>query len=964
MRKGRKVLSFALALIATVGVLTGVKLSMPKASAKNNSTSEFFTATKNAKIIADYQIADEMGGYKGLFVQAPDNGESTITLNHELDLRAFTKEDALLSVVPVPTAPIEKLNGIQINSLIVRLTDVEDTEIFVEMKVQRNPDAVYPYAGYAQGRGSGQVMTGINYDSGTPKYYANGNYGRKVFANFYGRARSGVDVLAEIKPYSFAYDYQTSCVHTLSVADGYNNTIVADLRDSDKMSGVFKGFKSGKVTLSVTATSEGFNNKDTGFLITDFGGLDFSKSEWKDEQAPVLTVDTKGYEQNELPKAELFCPYPVFSAVAFDKFDGAIGNGSAEKTVEIDVRKAGGESVQMQNGFFTPTETGIYEIVYKATDGAENLAEIVLRVYTENPQDIAFAWAEELPETGIVGEKIVLPMGSASGVFGNYETNVKVLIDGQEIAIVNSGFVPQRAGVYEVQVTVKDFLGRESVFTYYVEVTAKKEPVLVSAPTIPVSFLKGKTATLPDFEAYDYYSLAGQKLDAEKYYLIKDENENTLKRVLPNEIFTVDESFGESVYVSYVAKSFLYETQIGGSQKVKIIDNSVMNFENSFVYENCTVVKDQETGKNTNISGDLGIAFLFEDDAAEIRLAKETLFSGMNLSFRVPKEANGYSKIILTVTDAKIASRKVVFTIEKSDAKDDANVDAEKNPFNYSNFYVNEQLAGQIWGNFSDSLVEDFQLKINTRGEIIDARGNLVCKVETYLTGEPFEGFSDNLCYLAFGFDGVSGESALQITNFNDQIIDPTDTEDYVGPAIQFTSSFKYEQPTGKIVLPGAVAVDFICGRVDVYVEIIMTSTYETVYLGKVGLDAFTVTLQKSGKYNVIYYAEDDSMQSTLDNVLHVYDTEPFTVTLQGEIKTSAKFGEKVVLPTFTVDDRLSSFDAVVFVLCPKGGLLDVTDGLSFTADQTGVYKAYYYVVYEMDNSYSYQLQEFEIEVK
>lgn len=964
MRKGKKLLSFALAFVATMSFLTGVKLVAPKANAQNKPTSDFFTATKNARMITNYQMSDEMGGYKGLFVQAPDNGESTVTLNHELDLRAFTKEDALLSVVPVPNAPIEKVNGIQINSLTIRLTDVEDADIFVEMKVQRNPDDVYPYAGYAQGRGSGQVMTGINYDNVVPKYYVNGNYGRKVFANFYGRARTDVNVLTDIKPYSFAYDYQTSCVHTLSAADGYSSTLVADLRDSDRMSGIFQGFKSGKVVLSVTAASEGFNNKDAGFLITDFGGLDFSQSEWIDDQAPLLTIDTKGYEHSELPRAELFCPYPVFSASAFDKFDGAIGSSSAEKTVEIDVRKAGGERVQTQNGFFTPTETGVYEIVYKAIDDSENLAENVLRIYTENPQDITFAWTEELPKTSDVGEKVVLPTGHANGVFGDYETNVEVWFGGQEISLVNGGFVPQRAGVYQVQVAVKDFLGREAVFAYYVEAIAKQDPVLVSAPTIPVSFLKGKTATLPDFEAYDYYSLAGQKMDAEKYYLIKDENENLIKKVSPNETFTVDESFGEFVYVSYVAKSFLYETQVDGSQKVKIIDNSVMNFENSFVYENCSIVKDQETGKNTNISGDLGIAFLFSDDTASIHLARETLFYGLNLSFRVPEEANAYDKIILTITDAKIANRKVVFTIEKTDVKDDANVDAEKNPFNYSDFYVNGRLAGQIWGNFSDSLVEDFQLKINTRGEIIDARGNLVCKVEDYLTGEPFAGFSDNLCCLSFGFDGVLGESAIQVTNFSDQIIDPTDTEDYVGPVIQFTSAFQYEQSAGKIVLPGAVAVDFVCGRVDVYVEIILSSTYETVYMGKVGLNEFTVNLQKSGKYSVIYYAEDDSTQAALDNVLHVYDTQPFTMTIQGEIKNTAKFGEKVVLPSFTVDDRLSSFDAVLFVICPKGGLLDLTDSLSFVADQTGTYKVYYYVVYEIDNSYSYQMKEFEIVVK
>ena len=65
-----------------------------------------------------------------------------------------------------------------------------------------------------------------------------------------------------------------------------------------------------------------------------------------------------------------------------------------------------------------------------------------------------------------------------------------------------------------------------------------------------------------------------------------------------------------------------------------------------------------------------------------------------------------------------------------------------------------------------------------------------------------------------------------------------------------------------------------------------------------------------------------------------------------------------MTLPSYTVDSRITDYDAIVFVMCPKGGLLDVTDTLSFTAMQQGNYKIYYYVVFETENSYLYNLTE------
>ena len=150
-----------------------------------------------------------------------------------------------------------------------------------------------------------------------------------------------------------------------------------------------------------------------------------------------------------------------------------------------------------------------------------------------------------------------------------------------------------------------------------------------------------------------------------------------------------------------------------------------------------------------------------------------------------------------------------------------------------------------------------------------------------------------------------------------------------------------------------------LCGKVDVTVTI-ENSAKDIVYKGKIGAEAQYVTLKSSGVYTVKYYAEDFMGNSTTSSPirLYVYNETAFDVTLNGNVQTTAKKGDVITLPTYTVEDCILDYDAIVYVVAPKGGIIDVTDSLSFKAEQTGTYKVYYYVVYEVNNSYLYKLIE------
>lgn len=203
----RKFLLCLFSGVCVVCLFCGAAIGVSAGSEKSKKAEDFFSATKNAEIITDYQAPEHIGNYKGIFVKASMNGESTVTLNHELDLRMFTADDILIQLIPVTTKPIQTKNKLQVSAITVRLTDAEDDDIYVEMTMKANPDAAYPYGGYADANGNGQIPTGWNYDkfnaTNQITYFSNSAFGRNVNANFYGRARDGHTIKDEIKPFSF-----------------------------------------------------------------------------------------------------------------------------------------------------------------------------------------------------------------------------------------------------------------------------------------------------------------------------------------------------------------------------------------------------------------------------------------------------------------------------------------------------------------------------------------------------------------------------------------------------------------------------------------------------------------------------------------------------------------------------------------------------------------------------------------
>lgn len=906
-----------------------------------------FTSIRNAEIIENYTAPEHIGNYKGTFIKAPENGESVIELSHELDLRAFTKDDILLKFIPITTQPIEALEDLQIDQLKLRLTDVEDEKIYVEIGVIANEVDEWPFASYLKAAGNGQVPMG--YTKGGANYHE--RYGMSVRTNFYGRAREGISIEKDINALSIMYDYKTSQVHA-SEPDNPGDGMAADLTDSEVMRGEWSGFKSGRVRMTITADSTTFNNKNSGYLILQVGAQVFSGEEQTDTAAPRMEVDTLGYSENALPQGRAFIKYPIFQARAYDFEDTSFGIAPGEKSIDVAVKRvASDENIPIRDGGFIPQEVGRYRIRYTAVDYAGNKTVKDLYVTVNDVfYRLEHEFAQEIADTVEVGSYISIPESNVTNACGEYTLAYSVFetVSNDEVSVINGRFVVLQPGIYCLRVTVKDFLSEEK-FDYYFETEASETPVIPNEVFIPNALIAGKETSFPDFEAYDYYSFSGTRTEAEKRIDICKANGEVLESVLPEQTFVPDAAkYGDFVTVKYIASSILY----GGEKvilkdNVKVIDRSEeLRFGDYF-----TQVEIDRTEYNYGQNSQ-NVTFFFDSENARLDFANPLSARNFELQFRVPATENNFGWAEIVLTDSYYADREIVFRIIKG----------EQNGMT-SLMTVNGGEQIEISGSFFDNLRTNMMLLINREGIVTDASGLEVARVETYLSGVEFDGFTDGLCYLSVRFGDVTGASAFSVVKINNQWF-TSGMADLTNPVIALKEDLTIEQNVGDVYIPGAVAADVLYGVVRVNVSVV-SPTGTQIYSGILPEEGLTFTAGIPGMYEVTYSATDDNPanETRSRNSIYVYEDVAIGLGIDGEMPTEWNCGTELVLPGAVFDGSAKDVYLSIYVVCPDGEIVDVMQTMSFVPQDAGKYYIYYFAVNDITGSYNYDLLSFAITV-
>jgi hypothetical protein len=277
-------------------------------------------------------------------------------------------------------------------------------------------------------------------------------------------------------------------------------------------------------------------------------------------------------------------------------------------------------------------------------------------------------------------------------------------------------------------------------------------------------------------------------------------------------------------------------------------------------------------------------------------------------------------------------------------------------------FYVNNDVAGMVsvTGVPQQGMRLFMGFNMEERKVSYDISNNNILPIKNFVNGEKFVDFTDGLAYVSYVFEEVAGETTMAIHTLNGHYFSE-ETRDWIAPMIEMKGDVGGEFTLwDEAVLPTIIANDVLSGNVDAYVTLTSPSgNYMTTMDGKVlnnvrydGTE-WKVVFGEYGDYVLSISCQDNTGNYAMIPVVYsVVDQVKPTLTISGEVVSTAKVGENVSLPTAQVSDNLEGeLTLVVYVIMPNGHVLEVKEGdKGFTATKAGVYMVVYSVSDEQGN--------------
>lgn len=457
------------------------------------------------KSSASYGLDDSAyaTGRTGLKISLAE-GE-TFRYNEVIDLREIGADDTFLELFAMPTQGA----GVRdVGTIVVRLEDAHDPENVVtiygrSVDSDGGADPWWCNATYLSAGAPGQTATGIEW--GPPIKIHTSKFGFPIDYSLYGYRNYENSVGKEI--FGLKMDLAEKRLYgPTNTGDDY----VIDLDERKYFANVWEGFSTGEVYLSVSA--ENYFSETFAFMVTKIGNSDLGAERLRDTRPPTITVASRGYDLSALPDASVGTPYPVFDASASDVC-------AAELPVSVKVFCNYASSTRyelpVEDGAFTPDRAGEYTIEYTATDYYGNIGVVLANVHCINtPQPIVIG-TDGAPQTGRVGYSVQADAFAVSGGIGRTDISVRVLFDGNEVALSEGKFFPTKAGTYTVECSVTDMAGQTASARYSVEVASNPDPVFLEEPVLPEYLIEGVAYGLPQLRAYCFED--GTWADAELY---------------------------------------------------------------------------------------------------------------------------------------------------------------------------------------------------------------------------------------------------------------------------------------------------------------------------------------------------------------------------------------------------------------------------------------------------------------
>ena len=859
-----------------------------------------FTVKRRTFEVAGNATAEYVAG-EGIVTSLTEG--SKLVINEPIkvsDLRAG-KPFVTVDITP------ETYNVLDFNRIIFKLTDTTNPENYVSVYVRNSydsltharPDDFKGYS-YALAGAFNQAPTGREGDG----LCINGIWGSPVPLSFWGlEGQTQLEVTLDV----------TTCEVTA------NNRPVIDLDDFNTFSDIWNGFDGDEVLLEISA--DNYQRSTANFTVKKVSGVQLDNVYMENREVPRIETE---FSDGVAPDALAGAEYPVPQAWAYD----ARGNEcNVSARVFSDYGTAFQSEINVFDGRFIPEDAEkTYTILYSAADSFGKVGEWALAVRAKEslPDVKVSATVNGRITSAFVGERVTVSEMIAAGGTGALSTTVEAVCDGNKQSIENGTFVPARAGKYAIVYTATDYIGRNAMYVYNIDVQYSEDPIIDDC-ALATSWVSGYVYDIPIPKAY-IYSANGK---TEVPVTVSVTVEGKAIPVQNGKIDLTAVSGQTEAKVTYTSGSTVSEYQ------VKIIpgllEDGSIDYSSFF----------SSTGGVTTTQESRAVRITATDDGSAV-FERSQVAEGFNCNFSFPFGLSQCEGVELRIQDSVNLDEEIGIVFSDGEGG------------------MNASINGGTEKMLTYSPTETLNFILTETGVMFGAGMNV--SVKTYANGASFDGFSSGLIKISFIVHGVKNQQvAIDVSSIFRQMF-RNGAEDNRAPNIGLMGTTELLHTLGDIVvLPEAICADVLNPQSTLTVTMrdpngnILTAEDGTKLENVVPDKTYNVKLDSYGEYTAIYEATDlgNGRTSSVTVRFIVEDKAEFDVEYAFSPITEGEVGKAVAVPKAVVKTQNDvGYTVNRFLVLPNNQTVNFEEAYydSFVPTVAGKYIVRYMVIAETGN--------------
>ena len=827
----------------------------------------------------------------------------------------------------------DMLKSCEAEEIIVTLTDAYDANNQVSLLINYKAHSEYgKYRYYRAGVGNGssigvqEYADSITQSSTRKEVYIDGirhvariNDSGTQSSNHTDYPDAGISVL---------YDCTQNRMYVNDTDGATKNKLISDLDDAELYGeDAFRGFTTGEVYVSISAASYLENKVQVEIDRFDsLTGEDLLQSYYADNVAPVVVVDVPEKASLQVAKGEKI---KVFDAQAID----VNLEGGVQSSVYYNYGTDYGYLVPQSDGYFTPTKTGVYTIVYSAKDTFGNKA---IKTVELNCREATFGKTIDFSTTQLTelsaGVECVLPEYTVNGLNGGIEVRIFARYGEEEvieISVDNRTWTPLSVGEYEIVYEYGDGVANY-VYAYKVNAAASQEIAFLDTISLPSYFIKDMTYSIEPFYAYTF---TGSEPTANRSNVFVKADDETEYTAIDPDAYEVKAS--ERVFFKFEYQGASYETEAIPVIDVGFNSDEGIDMTRYFVGD----FSKQATGEyisftSNTAEGENSFAFI-----------NPLSLKNFELIFKIPVQQANFTHFDLLVSDYYDRENTVTLTYQK-----------------FGDSYALIQDNGNPKYVKSTLLLADTSFTITYNDGFMDL-------VSSRQFGGKMQTVSDKIL-LAFRFRGMDGECGVQISKINNQAINNKEDE-RVAPLVTVGEMAGTRKLNDIVTIYAPTVIDVLTSVPNANIRCSVktpSGKSATAYGDGVLLDgnqnsptkAYQMQLTEYGTYRVYYIVSDQYGNSYTHTftIIAGDDNAPTITTDVGELSGNsikATAGTYVQISDFTVSDDISATENIVTfctVITPRN-VLQVLDTNEFALTMKGKWQI---IIYAYDEAQNYAM--------